>query len=167
MAAEADWEYPQHQKFERYAAYNLGEHKFRKSNSWRTRSVECPRSKRSILKITKVSERKGMSSWVLHSTIVNIIFFAAVYAARAQKIRDDWVKAMEARIIKEKLDECYRTEGVNHCMYTLLGNVRALDSQRRKLKTRLFIDQNCRDLADLYIKTIKENKVQGFRTSNS
>jgi hypothetical protein len=22
---------------------------------------------------------------------------------------------MEARLIKEKLDECYRTEGVNHC----------------------------------------------------
>ncbi|KAI9483545.1 MAG: hypothetical protein EXX96DRAFT_558591 [Benjaminiella poitrasii] len=39
----------------------------------------------------------------------------AVYAARNQKIRDGWVKAMEARLIKEKLDECYRTEGVNHC----------------------------------------------------
>ncbi|KAI8047820.1 uncharacterized protein B0P05DRAFT_345994 [Gilbertella persicaria] len=39
----------------------------------------------------------------------------AIFAARNQKIRDDWVKAMEARIIKEKLDECYRTEGVNHC----------------------------------------------------
>ncbi|CEG68589.1 hypothetical protein RMATCC62417_04822 [Rhizopus microsporus] len=43
----------------------------------------------------------------------------AVYAARNQKIRDDWVKAMEARIIKEKLDECYRTEGVNHCKFFL------------------------------------------------
>ncbi|RCH79379.1 hypothetical protein CU097_000603, partial [Rhizopus azygosporus] len=42
----------------------------------------------------------------------------AVYAARNQKIRDDWVKAMEARIIKEKLDECYRTEGVNHSLKT-------------------------------------------------
>lgn len=43
------------------------------------------------------------------------MLFIAVYAARNQKIRDDWVKAMEARIIKEKLDECYKTEGVNHC----------------------------------------------------
>ncbi|KAI9334177.1 hypothetical protein BD770DRAFT_332843 [Pilaira anomala] len=41
----------------------------------------------------------------------------AIYAARNQKIRDDWVKAMEARLIKEKLDECYRTEGVNHCKF--------------------------------------------------
>ena len=46
-------------------------------------------------------------------------FSLAVYAARNQKIRDDWVKAMEARIIKEKLDECYRTEGVNHCKFFL------------------------------------------------
>ncbi|KAL1931199.1 hypothetical protein VTP01DRAFT_10336 [Rhizomucor pusillus] len=96
MAAEADWEYPQHQKFERVPTLEEVDPKDHK----------------------------------------------AVYAARAQKIRDDWVKAMEARIIKEKLDECYRTEGVNHY-------------------------QNCRDLADLYIKTIKENKVRGFRTSNS
>ncbi|KAI8973335.1 hypothetical protein BDF20DRAFT_824358 [Mycotypha africana] len=39
----------------------------------------------------------------------------AVFAARNQKVRDDWVKVMEARLIKEKLDECYKTEGVNHC----------------------------------------------------
>ncbi|KAL0080767.1 hypothetical protein F4703DRAFT_1871004 [Phycomyces blakesleeanus] len=62
----------------------------------------------------------------------------AVYAARNQKIRDDWVKAMEARIIKEKLDECYRTEGVNHY-------------------------QNCRELANMYFTALKENKVEGFR----
>ncbi|KAI8327610.1 hypothetical protein BD560DRAFT_417804 [Blakeslea trispora] len=64
----------------------------------------------------------------------------AIYAARNQKIRDDWVKAMEARIIKEKLDECYRTEGVNHY-------------------------QSCRHLADLYFDALKNNKVTGFRKS--
>ncbi|KAI7903095.1 uncharacterized protein BX663DRAFT_551942 [Cokeromyces recurvatus] len=62
----------------------------------------------------------------------------AVYAARNQKIRDDWVKVMEARLIKEKLDECYRTEGVNHY-------------------------QTCRELADMYFATIKTHKVEGFR----
>ncbi|CAO0789387.1 hypothetical protein V8B55DRAFT_1500087 [Mucor lusitanicus] len=62
----------------------------------------------------------------------------AIYAARNQKIRDDWVKAMEARIIKEKLDECYRTEGVNHY-------------------------KSCRDLADMYLATIKTHRVEGFR----
>ncbi|KAI9251898.1 hypothetical protein BDA99DRAFT_444307, partial [Phascolomyces articulosus] len=63
-------------------------------------------------------------------------------AARAQKIRDDWVKAMEARLIKEKLDECYRTEGVNHYA-------------------------SCRDLADMYLKSIKENRVEGFRKKSA
>ncbi|KAG0828365.1 hypothetical protein G6F18_009107 [Rhizopus arrhizus] len=65
----------------------------------------------------------------------------AVYAARNQKIRDDWVKAMEARLIKEKLDECYRTEGVNHY-------------------------QSCRHLADMYLATLKTHKVEGFRKSS-
>ncbi|KAG0841657.1 hypothetical protein G6F19_001433 [Rhizopus arrhizus] len=64
-----------------------------------------------------------------------------VYAARNQKIRDDWVKAMEARLIKEKLDECYRTEGVNHY-------------------------QSCRHLADMYLATLKTHKVEGFRKSS-
>jgi hypothetical protein len=41
--------------------------------------------------------------------------FVAIYAAREQKIRDDWVRAMEARIIREQLSKCYKTEGVNHC----------------------------------------------------
>jgi len=47
-----------------------------------------------------------------------ILLFLAVYAAREQKIRDDWVKAMEARIIREQLSKCYKTEGVNHCKRT-------------------------------------------------
>ncbi|KAI9321684.1 hypothetical protein BX666DRAFT_1850912 [Dichotomocladium elegans] len=59
----------------------------------------------------------------------------AVYAARAQKIRDDWVKAMEARLIKEKLDECYKTEGVNHC--TFLGSLLCLGG----LKHLLFLNR--------------------------
>lgn len=49
-----------------------------------------------------------------------ILHFLAVYAAREQKIRDDWVKAMEARIIREQLSKCYKTEGVNHCKRTSL-----------------------------------------------
>ncbi|RUS28603.1 hypothetical protein BC938DRAFT_481692 [Jimgerdemannia flammicorona] len=62
----------------------------------------------------------------------------AVLAAREQKIRDDWVKAMEARLIREGLAKCYKTQGVNHY-------------------------ENCRHLADLYLQTVKENKVVGFR----
>ena len=73
-----------------------------------TVSYETKR-KREINKIHKVC---------LYIDRFDILFYIAIYAARAQKIRDDWVKAMEARLIKEKLDECYRTEGVNHCKYT-------------------------------------------------
>ncbi|ORY98822.1 hypothetical protein BCR43DRAFT_488229 [Syncephalastrum racemosum] len=66
----------------------------------------------------------------------------AVYAARNQKIRDDWVKAMEGRLLKEKLDECYRTEGVNHY-------------------------NKCREIADAYLKAVKDNKVEGFRKTSA
>ncbi|OZJ05431.1 hypothetical protein BZG36_01616 [Bifiguratus adelaidae] len=62
----------------------------------------------------------------------------AILDARAQKIRDDWVKAMEARIIREQLAKCYRTQGVNHY-------------------------EKCRHLTDLYLQALKENKVEGFR----
>ena len=34
--------------------------------------------------------------------------------ARDQRIREAWVKAMETRIIRQKLTKCYLTEGVNH-----------------------------------------------------
>ncbi|KAG2172459.1 hypothetical protein INT44_006632 [Umbelopsis vinacea] len=71
-------------------------------------------------------------------TIPPFRFASSVYAAREQKIRDDWVKAMEARIIRDQLSKCYKTEGVNHY-------------------------QNCRELADMYLKAVKENKVEGFR----
>lgn len=89
----------------------------------------------------------------------------AVYAARNQKIRDDWVKAMEARLIKEKLDECYRVEGVNHCE---CFEYRCKDLSMRDLTLfiiSLKIDKSCRDLADMYLKTIKTHRVEGFRKS--
>lgn len=88
------------------------------------------------------------------------MIFLAVYAARNQKIRDDWVKAMEARIIKEKLDECYRTEGVNHCKLSP-------HSHKLLFCTDSFcLDQSCRHLADMYFETIKNNRVEGFRKSS-
>lgn len=68
------------------------------------------------------NDRKGKKENA-HQHCINTIHLTlstAIYAARNQKIRDDWVKAMEARIIKEKLDECYRTEGVNHCKFSFL-----------------------------------------------
>ncbi|KAI8051180.1 hypothetical protein BDF22DRAFT_601788, partial [Syncephalis plumigaleata] len=40
--------------------------------------------------------------------------YAAVHKARAQHVREEWVKVMEARIVREAMAKCYRTEGVNH-----------------------------------------------------
>lgn len=33
--------------------------------------------------------------------------------ARAHKIRESWVRVMEARLVREKLKECALVEGVN------------------------------------------------------
>lgn len=49
---------------------------------------------------------------------------------------------MEARIVRENLEKCYRVEGVNHL-------------------------ENCRHLADRYVEMLKENKVcTSFHTAH-
>ncbi|CAJ0844868.1 12691_t:CDS:2 [Entrophospora sp. SA101] len=58
--------------------------------------------------------------------------------AREQKIREDWVKAMEFRMIRNKLNQCYKTEGVNH-------------------------HQNCKELSDMYLNLLNDSKVRGWR----
>lgn len=42
------------------------------------------------------------------------LLFAAVIDAQEAKIRSDWVNTMEARLVREELAKCWRTEGVNH-----------------------------------------------------
>lgn len=49
-------------------------------------------------------------------------------------IRESWVRAMEAKIVRENINECYRLEGVNHL-------------------------EKCKDLVDRYAVMLKENKV--------
>ncbi|GAA99310.1 uncharacterized protein L969DRAFT_93773 [Mixia osmundae IAM 14324] len=34
--------------------------------------------------------------------------------ARDAAIREGWVRTMEARLVREELGKCWRTEGVNH-----------------------------------------------------
>ncbi len=60
--------------------------------------------------------------------------FAAKKTAQSEHIRESWVRAMEARIVQQNLQKCYRIEGVNHF-------------------------ENCRLLADRYMEMLKENKV--------
>lgn len=59
---------------------------------------------------------------------------SAKMQARDAQIREDWVKAMETRLVREELDKCHRAEGVNHY-------------------------ENCKWLADLYLQKMRENKV--------
>ncbi|KAG7561881.1 hypothetical protein FFLO_02698 [Filobasidium floriforme] len=53
-------------------------------------------------------------------------------------IRESWVAAMKARIVRGELIKCQRGEGVNHY-------------------------KHCRDLAEMYTGMIRENKVKGYK----
>ncbi|KAF7976592.1 hypothetical protein HWV62_2244 [Athelia sp. TMB] len=57
---------------------------------------------------------------------------------RDNHVRESWVKAMEARLVREELENCQRSEGVNHY-------------------------ENCRWLSEKYLTMLKENKVKGFK----
>lgn len=54
--------------------------------------------------------------------------------AREEHVRESWIKAMEARIVRGELQKCYRGEGVNQL-------------------------QNCKELAEKYAGMIRDNKV--------
>lgn len=54
--------------------------------------------------------------------------------AREEHIREAWVKAMEARIVRDSLSKCQKIEGVNHY-------------------------EKCKDLAERYVGMLEENKV--------
>lgn len=54
---------------------------------------------------------------------------------RDEIIRESWVRAMEAKIVRDNMSKCYRLEGVNH-------------------------NEKCRDLAERYAQMLKENKVR-------
>lgn len=59
------------------------------------------------------------------------------YNEREHHVRESWVKAMEARLVREELKKCYRGEGVNHM-------------------------QNCKDLAERYALMIRDNAIKGY-----
>ena len=58
--------------------------------------------------------------------------------ARENHIRESWVKTMEARLVREELDKCQRTEGVNNF-------------------------ENCKWLAEKYLGLLKTAKVHGYK----
>lgn len=55
-------------------------------------------------------------------------------AARDEHVRESWIKAMEARIVRGELQKCHKYEGVNHY-------------------------ENCKELAEKYAHMIRDNAV--------
>ncbi|EIW71734.1 hypothetical protein TREMEDRAFT_67934 [Tremella mesenterica DSM 1558] len=64
--------------------------------------------------------------------------YRKVIQERELHIRESWVKAMEARLVRTELQKCYRGEGVNHL-------------------------KNCKELAEKYAAMIRDNKVTGYK----
>jgi hypothetical protein len=74
-----------------------------------------------------------------HLTVSDIGCIAARLLARDAHIRESWVRAMEARLVREELQKCQKSEGVNHY-------------------------ENCKWLSEKYLTMLKENRVR-FRLS--
>ncbi|KAF8920196.1 hypothetical protein BDZ89DRAFT_1155104 [Hymenopellis radicata] len=58
--------------------------------------------------------------------------------AQDHHIRESWVRAMEARLVRDELEKCQKSEGVNSY-------------------------ENCRWLAEKYAAMLKTHKVQGYK----
>jgi len=59
-------------------------------------------------------------------------------AAQDAVIREQWVRSMMARLVRDELGKCYQREGVNHL-------------------------EKCGSLRDRYLELLKEAKVKGYR----
>ncbi|KIY43782.1 hypothetical protein FISHEDRAFT_77717 [Fistulina hepatica ATCC 64428] len=53
-------------------------------------------------------------------------------------IRESWVRSMEARIVRDELEKCQRSEGVNHY-------------------------ESCKWLADKYLDKLAQARVSGYK----
>lgn len=63
-----------------------------------------------------------------------VVLLAAKIEERDEHLRESWVKAMETRLVREELEKCQKSEGVNHY-------------------------ENCKWLSEKYLTMLKENKV--------
>ncbi|KAJ2785555.1 hypothetical protein H4R18_000500 [Coemansia javaensis] len=59
-----------------------------------------------------------------------------LYDNRDLLVREQWVKIMKLRIVREKLEECYHSQSVNHM-------------------------QNCRELVERYLKDLPGARIAG------
>ena len=56
-------------------------------------------------------------------------------AEREHIVRESWVRTMEAKLVRDQLDRCYQTEGVNHL-------------------------ESCKDLRERYLDMLRDNRVR-------
>ncbi|KAK5658714.1 hypothetical protein OQA88_1523 [Cercophora sp. LCS_1] len=61
----------------------------------------------------------------------------ALKAAQDAIVREQWVKVMMGRLVREELGKCYYREGVNHL-------------------------EKCGHLRERYLQLLKENRVKGY-----
>ncbi|ORY78000.1 hypothetical protein BCR35DRAFT_305156 [Leucosporidium creatinivorum] len=64
--------------------------------------------------------------------------YKEILISREEKIRQSWIGVMEARLVREELQKCWRTEGVNHY-------------------------EQCHHLTAKYLDLLRTNRVEGFR----
>jgi len=83
----------------------------------------------------RAAELKGTYFKVIFAQHALILAFSARLAARDAHVRESWVRAMEARIVRDQLQSCFRAEGVNHY-------------------------ETCRELSEKYITLLRENRVR-------
>ncbi|THV02856.1 hypothetical protein K435DRAFT_652446, partial [Dendrothele bispora CBS 962.96] len=57
--------------------------------------------------------------------------------SRDEHIRESWVRAMEAKLVRDELDKCQRSEGVNHY-------------------------ESCKWLSELYLSKLQESRVRVY-----
>jgi len=65
--------------------------------------------------------------------------YKATLAAREHLVKESWIGAMEARIVREELIKCQKSEGVNNY-------------------------SECKHLTELYLSLLRTNKVKGYKT---
>lgn len=81
----------------------------------------------------KYAELKGESSPL--KSRPSLTFLIDVLAARDHTIREQWVKAMELRLVRDELEKCQQSEGVNGY-------------------------ENCKEFTQRYLSMLKDHRVR-------
>jgi hypothetical protein len=93
----------------------------------------------------------------------------ALKAAQDAIIREQWVKTMMARLVRDELGKCYYTHGVNHL--EKCGSLRGMFASSR-VRLRWWEGgwrRNCVGKTELtltterYLELLRESKIKGFR----